>query len=116
MGYSKAETRRIDFSEWEESDLWVDIRVITEMPYAEYLDVWVTEHKDEPSQIVRRLSAMVIAWNLTGPDGEVLPIPKEDPSSVGKVRTRHAEYIAQEILVDSQLLLDLDLVKRTRPS
>ena len=120
MGYSRELTITIDFEEWDEPDLWVELRRCTEMPYAEYLDVWVNPEKDKEEgkerSIVRKIKAMIVDWNLPDSEGTILPLPSKDSASVGKVRTRHAEYISQTILADSRIMADLDLVSRTETS
>ena len=120
MGYSRDNTITINFSEWDEPDLWVELRRCSEMPYTEYLDIWVSPEVDQKQgrerSIVKKIAAMVVAWNLPDSEGNILPIPSVDPESITKVRTRHAEYISQTLIADARIMADLDLVSRTETS
>lgn len=92
---------RLTLGELGAPELWVEYRCVSGMPYKEVYD---TFHNNESDQYVKtrgEFARLIADWNIpVEDDGEILPLPKDDPTSVDKVPMSYINYILSAIEED----------------
>ena len=96
--------RRITMEAVGSPEYWVEFRVITGMKFDDVKRLFGAAKEDAPPDeyIYDLFKNLVIDWNLPEEEGgEVMPLPREQSSSVGKLPNSYVSYLVQEMSEDT---------------
>ena len=110
---------RITLEEVNAPEFFVEWKILGGLPYREVQALFANDDENDMEAVANMFSRLIINWNIPEVEGgEILPLPSQDKSSVGKLPALVVNFMSMKIAESANLERgdESDLVKETDSS